>query len=139
MIYKSHIIEQNIKALKENCVLFYGENLGLKNEIKEKIKSDNINSEIIIFNQEEILKNKNLLYNEIQNISLFEKKKIYFLNEVNDKILPIIENLEKNSDHKIYLFSEILDKKSKIRNYFEKSKEEAVVACYPDNDLTIKK
>ena len=64
------------------------------------------------------------------------KKTIYF-REVNDKILPI-ENL-KNSDHKIYLFSEISDKKSKIRNYFEKSKEEAVVACYPDNDLTIGK
>ena len=139
MIYKSYIVEQNIKSLKENCVLFYGENLGLKNEIKNKIRSINIDSEIIIFNQEEILKNNNLLNSEIQNVSLFEKKKIYFLDDVNDKILPIIEELETDSDHKIYLFSEILDKKSKIRNYFEKSKEEAVVACYPDNDLTIKK
>ena len=37
MIYKSHIIEQNIKALKENCVLFYGENLGLKTKLKKKL------------------------------------------------------------------------------------------------------
>ncbi len=139
MIYKSYIVEQNIRTLKENCILFYGENLGLKNEIKNKIRSINIDSEIIIFNQEEILKNNNLLINEIQNISLFEKKKIYFINDVSDKILPIIEGLETESSHKIYLFSEILDKKSKIRNYFEKSKKFAAIACYPDNDITIKK
>ena len=139
MIYKSYIVEQNIESLRENCVLFYGENLGLKNEIKNKIRSINIDSEIIIFNQEEILKNNNLLNSEIQNVSLFEKKKIYFLDDVNDKILPIIEELETDSDHKIYLFSEILDKKSKIRNHFEKSKKFAAIACYPDNDITIKK
>ena len=139
MIYKSYIVEQNIADLKENCILFYGENLGLKNEIKDKVRSINTDSEIVIFSQDEILKNKSLLISEIQNISLFEKKKIYFLNEVNDKILPIIEDLGNITDHKIYLFSEILDKKSKIRNYFEKSREKAVVACYPDNNLTIKK
>ena len=139
MIYKSYIVEQNMRNLKENCILFYGENIGLKNEIKDKVRSSNMDSEIVIFSQDEILKNKSLLINEIQNISLFEKKKIYFLNEVNDKILPIIEDLGNIADHKIYLFSEILDKKSKIRSYFEKSREKAVVACYPDNDLTIKK
>ncbi len=139
MIYKSYIVEQNIKDLKENCILFYGENLGLKNEIKDKIRVHNKDSEIIIFNQEEILKDKNLLINEMQNVSLFEKKKVYFINDANDKIFPIIENLKNISVHKIYLFSEILDKKSKIRNFFEKSKKEAAVACYPDNDLTIKK
>ena len=96
MIYKSYIVEQNIKSLKENCVLFYGENLGLKNEIKNKIRSINIDSEIIIFNQEEILKNNNLLNSEIQNVSLFEKKKIYFLDDVNDKIISL-NNSNSNS------------------------------------------
>ena len=37
MIYKSYILEQNINALKEKIALFYGENLGLKNDIKTKI------------------------------------------------------------------------------------------------------
>ena len=37
MIYKSYIAEENVNLLKENCILFYGENLGLKNEFKEKL------------------------------------------------------------------------------------------------------
>ena len=37
MIYKSYLIEENIKILKNNCVLFYGENLGLIEDLKRKI------------------------------------------------------------------------------------------------------
>ena len=33
----------------------------------------------------------------------------------------------------------MLDKKSKLRNYFEKSKLCGSVACYPDNEITIRK
>ena len=33
----------------------------------------------------------------------------------------------------------MLEKKSKLRNYFEKSKNYGIVACYPDNDMTLKK
>ena len=32
MQYKSFLIENNISSLKESLVLFYGENLGLKND-----------------------------------------------------------------------------------------------------------
>jgi len=34
MLYKSYLIENNINNLKERISLFYGENLGLKNEFK---------------------------------------------------------------------------------------------------------
>ena len=140
MLYKSYLIEQNINGLDKNLFLFYGENLGLKNDFKKKIKFKNKGSEILIFNQEEILKNFNLIYNEINNISLFEKNKIFILEQTDDKILEIIKELEPNIDnHKIYLFAEILDKKSKIRSYFEKSKNCGVVACYADNEIGIKK
>jgi len=33
MIYKSYIVEQNVKLLKNFSTLFYGENLGLKKEL----------------------------------------------------------------------------------------------------------
>ena len=38
MIIKSYLAEQNIKIIKNKYILFYGENLGLKNEFKKKIK-----------------------------------------------------------------------------------------------------
>ena len=78
MIYKSYEIETNINLLLKDNFLFYGENLGLKNEFKNKIKINNKNAEVLIFTQDEILKNERLFYNEISNISLFQKKKNLF-------------------------------------------------------------
>ena len=43
------------------------------------------------------------------------------------------------SDEKIVIFAGNLDKKSKLRSYFEKSKSCGIVACYQDNEITIKK
>lgn len=139
MIIKSYLIEENISLLNKNLVLFYGENLGLKNQIKEIIKSKT-NAEILNLFQDEILKKPEVLYNEIFNKSLFENEKNFFINEVDDKILPMIEEIkEKQESQKIYLFSNILDKKSKIRSSFEKSHNLIVVPCYADNEITLKK
>ena len=35
MIYKSYLAEQNINGIKENLFLFYGENIGLKEDFKK--------------------------------------------------------------------------------------------------------
>ena len=64
MIYKSYIIEEKIETLKEKIVLFYGENVGLKNFLKKRLKHQNKDEDILLFNQDEILQNKNLLLNE---------------------------------------------------------------------------
>ncbi len=140
MIYKSYEIEQDNKILKDKIFLFYGENLGLKNDLKNQIKKINKNSDIIFFSQDEILKNQNILIKEISNDSLFQDKKVFFIDQTNDKILQILEEvillIKKNE---LYLFAEILDKRSKLRNFFEKSKNLAAVACYPDNEITAKR
>jgi DNA polymerase-3 subunit delta len=69
-----------------------------------------------------------------------KKKKIYFIEQVNDKILDIIQEVEPRLDtQKLYLFSDILDRKSKIRNYFEKSATCGSIACYVDNEISLKK
>tara|TARA_E500000178_G_scaffold225588_1_gene222467 strand:- start:1791 stop:2780 length:990 start_codon:yes stop_codon:yes gene_type:complete len=139
MIQKSYIIEDNIKLLKNKFSLFYGENLGLINEFKSKI-SNNYNNKIIKFNQNDILENQSILLNEIENLSLFEDKKVFFLIDVNDKILNIIEEIiSKNNEYKIYLFTEKLDKKSKLRNFFEKGKTTDVIPCYHDNEINLRK
>ena len=141
MIFKSYVLEQNLKSI-DNCkiILFYGENQGLKEEFKKNIKEANKNNEKLNLLQDEIIKNENLLINEISNKSLFNNKKIIFIDQVNEKILNIIEEMAEDvSDEKIVIFAGNLDKKSKLRSYFEKSKLCGIVACYQDNEITIKK
>ncbi len=140
MNYKSYLVEQNINVLKNNILLFYGENLGLKNDFKKKIKLKNTSAAVVRFTQEEVLKNQNYFIENLLNMSLFNEEKIYFIEQVSDKILGLLEYLsDKIDNQKIYLFGEILDKKSKLRSKFEKSKELGIVACYSDNEINIKK
>ncbi len=140
MIYKSYLIEKNIDLIDKNLFLFYGENAGLKDELKNKIRRKYKNEELLVYDQDELLKNSNLIMNEIQNISLFEKKKIFLLNNISDKFLKVIEKItDIIDDNHVFLFSSALDKKSKIRSFFEKSNKCGIVACYEDNEISIKK
>ena len=140
MNYKSYIIENDIDSIKSKIVLFYGENLGLKDSFKKKIKLNNHKAIVKHYTQEEVLKNLDKFFEEFFNISLFDEHKIFFVDQVNDKILDLIQDLEnKKDDQKIFLFAELLDKRSKIRNYFEKSKILGIVPCYSDNELSLKK
>ena len=140
MIYKSYLIEQKVSQLENKLLLFYGENLGLKNDFKKKLREDNSNLYIKSLSQEDVLRNEDEFFKEIFNISLFDEKKIYFINEANDKILEVVKELEsKVEEQKIYFFSENLDKKSKLRSFLEKSKKAGIIACYEDNEISIKK
>ncbi len=137
MILKSYIVEQNLDILNDyQAVVIYGENEGIKNNIKIKLKEINKNSEIISFFEDEITKNKNLLYENIANESLFNEKKIIFIQSATDKILNEVNGCLEiyNPNTKVYIFSENLDKKSKLRNLFEKEKKLAIFCCYEDNE-----
>ena len=140
MIIKSFILENNIKSIiDKNIFLFYGENLGLKRDFKREIKKELVNSETLNFVQEEIIKNQNILFNEIKNKSLFEEKKVVFIEQVDDKILETIESICQNiGEDRIFMFAGLLDKKSKLRTFFEKSKDLGISACYKDNEITIR-
>ena len=140
MIYKSYLIEKNLNLLEKKIILFYGENLGQKNDFKNKIKKNIRAAEIVHYNQEDLIKNEELFFNEFLNISLFNEEKIFFINQANDKILELIKKIETRIDtQKIFLFCELLEKKSKIRSYFEKSDTLGIVPCYADNEITLKK
>ena len=139
MILKSYIVEQDINKIDKSISLFYGENLGLINDFKKLIIESNKNTTIIRLNEEEVLKKDVILFREISNSSLFEEKKAIFIDQVSDKILNQIIEIENiSTDIKIYLFAGVLEKKSKLRNYFEKSKNFCVIACYEDNAITLK-
>lgn len=140
MILKSYIVEQNVNILENyQSTLMYGENNGIKTDIKFRLKNENKGAEIINFFEEEILKNKNILFENIINESLFNEKKIIFIHGATEKIFnEISECLEKeNKNVKIYIFSDNLDKKSRLRNLFEKHKNFAIFACYQDNERTL--
>jgi len=141
MNYKSYILENNPSKLKNiKSILFYGENIGLKKSFKEEIKKNNTTSSLINFTQEEILNDVNIFYREQENSSLFEENKIIFIENCNDKIFKIIEKyVDTDFNFQTILFSDILDKKSKLRNVYDKSKNFGLVACYIDNNITIKK
>ena len=139
MIYKSYLLENNINIDKK-AFLFFGENLGLISDFKNKIRNLSKEKEIINFSQDDLITSTNKLFNEITNISLFEKEKVIFINQATDKALGIVEEIiPRLENQKIFLFANILDKKSKIRNFFEKSNLCAAVACYQDNEITLKK
>ena len=139
MIVKSYIAEKDSNLFNNNLLLFYGENLGLKEDFKKKISKHFSQDSIIKKNQEDLLNNENDFYVDLFNISLFEKKKIFVVSQCNDKIINLLDKIEgKLKDQKIFLFAELLDKKSKLRSTFEKSKKNSCIACYADNELTLK-
>ena len=138
MILKSYIVEQDINKIDKNISLFYGENLGLINDFKKLILKANKNTTVIRLNEEEVIKKDVILFREVSNSSLFEEKKIIFINQVSDKMLNRILEIENiTTDIKIYFFR-CPRKKSKLRNYFEKSKNACAIACYEDNTITLK-
>ena len=140
MILKSFEIENNLsKLLKYKFILIYGENAGLKEDLKKKIITLKKKAEIINLYQEDVLKNKDVLLNEVQNTSLFSEEKIIILNQINDKYFAEIEGLLNRKENIIIiLIGDLLEKKSKLRNLFEKKTNLGIIPCYQDNEITLR-
>ena len=80
MIIKSYEIKKNkLNILKNNFFLLYGENIGLKKDIKSfitnEIKQKNNNLEILSFYEIEVINNRDNFFNSVYSGSLFSKKK----------------------------------------------------------------
>mgnify|MGYP001174980022 FL=1 len=139
MILKSFLVEKNLSIIDKYFItLFYGENIGLKDEIKKRIKEKYKDYEQINFNQDEIIKGK-ALEEQIYNVSLFSKNKVIFINEISDKIKKKIIDITENPQNniKIFLFGQNLEKKSTLRSHFEKNKNTSIIPCYQDNHRTL--
>ena len=98
MIFKSYEIQRNLgKFSKYNFFLCYGENFGLKLDIKETIKNsiDQKDSEIesLSFYEDDIIENQESFYNNIYSGSLFGNKKLISINNCTDKIINQIEDI----------------------------------------------
>ena len=146
MIIKSYAIQNNpSNFLKYNLFLLYGENYGLKKDIKESIKlalnKQSSNVEFLSLYEKDIIDNEENFYNSIYSGSLFGNKKIITVSNATDKIIKQIEDIVNKYPKNILLiiFSDILEKKSKLRIFFETSPKILCIPCYSDseNDLRI--
>ena len=141
MIAKSYEISKKPSFyFKYNLFLLYGENEGLKKEIKFLIAKNKQDAELLSFYENNIISDKEKFYNTIYSASLFTKEKIIIINGASDKIFNEIEEISEKFPVGVcmIIISNILDKKSKLRNFFEKSNECGIVACYQDNEINIK-
>ena len=140
MILKSYETKK-IDINKNNIILFYGQNEGVKKEEISKILTLNKDKSLFSYDEKEILENVEIFYNNIYSGSLFENKKIILINRASEKITKIIEEiLEKNVPELYVLINTgVLEKKSKLRSIFEKDKKLVCVPFYPDNNQTLLK
>ena len=136
MILKAFEIDKSsISEFK--LFIIYGENDGLKKEIIQKIKKNHSGKEIK-YDEEQILKNKDAFFSEIKNKSLFEEKKILYVQRCTEKISEIILELDKNYlDDLLIINCGILEKKSKLRNLIEKSDKTVIIPTYKDNSQSL--
>ncbi len=141
MIIKSYEVKKNKSNLvKSNFFLLYGENLGLKKDIKnfitKEIKQKNDSVEILSLYESEIVNNEENFYNLAYTGSLFSSYKIITVYDATDKIIKKINNVYDNYSENVLfiIFSEILEKKSKLRDFFEKGEKTICVPCYLDNE-----
>ena len=142
MLIKSYeILKKDLNFL--NSFLIYGENTGLKQDIVKSVielkEKKNIKYKQFKFEEEEIIKNQNDLFNLIFSGSLFDKKKVIFVNRTTDRLFNLISEISKKDIKDILIFFEAdqLEKKSKIRNLFEKDKNLVCIACYQDNNFDL--
>ena len=141
MIIKSYEVQKNkSNFLKYNFFLLYGENLGLKKDIRKFIKTGmeqgSNNAEILFLYEDEILDDEENYYNLIYTGSLFSNKKIITIYEATDKIIKKISDIYDKYPENVFLiiFSGILEKRSKLRNFFEANKKAICIPCYLDSE-----
>ena len=141
MIIKSYEIQRNpLNFIKYNLFLLYGENDGLRKDIKESIKvavnQQNTHIELLSLYENDIIDNEENLYNSIYSGSLFSKKKIITINNGTDKIIKQVKDIVEKLPENVFLiiFSGVLDKKNKLRNLFETNIKTLCIPCYLDSD-----
>ena len=141
MILKSYELQKNpLNLSKYDLFLIYGENNGLKKDIKELIKinkkQQDTNIELLSLYENDIIDSEENFYNSIYSGSLFSNKKIIIINNGTDKILKQVKNIVNKYPENVFLiiFADTLEKKSTLRNFFETNIKTLCIPCYLDSD-----
>jgi len=131
------LVKINLK--KKNLYLLYGSNEGFKKEVIEQQFKKSFSESTYLFEESEVLQNKDSFFNSILSNSFFEKEKLIIISRVTDKMKDVIEEIleKKIEDLVIVLNAGILEKKSKLRALFEKEREMVCIPFYEDNNQTL--
>ena len=137
MIIKNYEIKNYLDT--KNIFLFYGENVGQKEEVLNNLFRKNFSNSTYVYDEKTIRNNLEEFYSQITSKSFFESKKLIIVNDISEKITEEVKIiLEKNIDDlTLVLQTGILEKKSKLRNFFEKEKDLVIVPFYRDNSKSL--
>ena len=138
MIIKPFEINK-VKGINNKIFLFYGDNIGQKDEIIRDYFLKSFDGEVMRIAENEVLNRADYLISELLNNSLFNEDKLIIISQITHKIIDFVEEVNEREikNVKIVLISESLDKKSKLRSLFEKDKKLICVPFYEDNEQSL--
>ncbi len=138
MIIKSFELEKII-SLNLNIHLIYGNNEGIKQDIISNFYKKNYEGEVLKYDEQDILTNKDEFISSLLNKSLFETEKLIIISRGTDKLTTVINELldRKEIGAKIIIKSSNLEKKSKLRNLLEKEKNVICTPVYEDDSRSL--
>ena len=134
MIIKSFELEK-LASSNLNIHLIHGNNEGIKQDIIRNFYTKNYQGEVLKYDEQEILNNKDEFISGLLTKSLFESEKLIIISRGTDKLSNIIIELleRKEIESKIIIKCSNLEKKSKLRNLFEKEKQLICTPVYEDD------
>ena len=141
MKIKAYELKSLVEKNKYAAYLVYGQNKGLVREKSQIIinsyKDDQ--TEIIKFENDELISEPEKLTNEFNTFSLTAEKKILHILNTKDNLTEIITNTITDHDSKNLIVFETseLTPRSKLRKFFEKEKHLGILACYFDTERDV--
>ena len=143
MKIKAYEIKDLVEREKYAGYLVYGQNKGLVREKSQTIINSykNDETEIIKFENDELISEPGKLSNEFNTFSLTAKKKILHILNTKDNLTEIITNtvIDNQASTSLIVFETgELPPRSKLRKFFEKEKHLGILACYFDTEQDVK-
>ena len=138
MIIKSFELEKLISS-NLNIHLIYGNNEGIKQDIISNFYTKNFKGEVLKYDEQDVLNNKDEFISSLLTESLFDTEKLIIISRGTDKLISLIDEvLEREKiGAKIIIKSSNLEKKSKLRNLFEKEKNVICTPVYEDDTRSL--
>ena len=138
MIIKSFELEKLVSS-NFNIHLIYGNNEGIKHDIISNFYTKNFKGEVLKYDEQDILNNKDEFISSLLTKSLFDTQKLIIISRGTDKLISFVDEVldRKEIGVKIIIKSSNLEKKSKLRGLFEKEKKVICTPVYEDDSRSL--